>query len=163
MESAEIIKRTIEEHMSLKSDIKLVGDSVSDYEALAKLASESTDWIPGSSDDLREKQDKLRQTLGYLDEGLRNHFAFEEELLPPLLGDLLMRALAQEHQRIGREIDRAKSLVDSMELQGLGRDELISKQSKVKQVINNICKLIEDHSGKEEVLLGMAGKALEER
>jgi len=160
MESAEIIKKIMEEHLSIKSHMKLVGDTVSDYEALTTLARESADWIPGKSDELAKKQDKLKQTLGYLDEGLKNHFAFEEELLPTLLGELLMRALAAEHQKIRKEIDRAKSLMQGTELQGLDRDELLLKQVKIKQVISNIGKLLEDHSGKEEVLLEMAGKGL---
>lgn len=162
MESSEIIKRIMEEHLSIKSHVKLVGDSVGDYEALAKLSGESVDWIPGRSGDLEGKQDRLKQTLGYLDEGLKNHFALEEELLPPLLGDLLMRALTVEHQKINKEIDRAKSLVHGIELQGLGRDEMLSKQAKVRQVIGNIGKLLESHSAKEEVLLEMAGKGLSE-
>ena len=42
-----IIKRIIDEHQTIKEHIKLVGDSVSDQEALTALQKAHADFIPG--------------------------------------------------------------------------------------------------------------------
>jgi len=132
-----IIRRVIDEHESIRGHVKLVGDSISDQEALP--------------------------SLGFLDEGLRNHFAYEEKVLAPLLGELFMRALVLDHQEIRKEIDVAKSIVTEAKLEGLSREELLNKESHIQQVIKNMCYLIEEHAYKEETILEMLQKVLDEK
>jgi len=157
-----IIRRIIDEHQTIKGHLKLVGDSVSDQEALAALQKAHADFIPGRLEVMSEKQKKLQQTMSALDEGLKNHFAFEEKALPPLLGELLMQALVLEHREIKNEIDEAKSTVESIKLEGLSREKLISKESHMQQMIDNICQLVEEHATKEEAILEMVQRALED-
>ena len=156
-----IIRRIIDEHQTIKGHMKLVGDSVSDQEALATLQKAHADFIPGRLEVMSEKQKKLQQTMSALDEGLKNHFAFEEKALPPLLGELLMQALVLEHREIKNEIDEAKSTVESTKLEGLSREELISKESHIQQMIDSICQLVEEHATKEEAVLEMVQRALD--
>jgi hypothetical protein len=92
------VNRAIEEHHTIRAHVKLVGDSVSDLEALFSLQKARPDWILSSPEALSEKKDKLLQTLSTLDEGLKNHFSFEDKLFPPLFGELLMQALKIEHR-----------------------------------------------------------------
>lgn len=158
-----IIKRIIDEHQTIKGHVKLVGDSVSDEEALAALQKAHADFIPGRLEVMSEKQKKLQQTMSALDEGLKNHFAFEEKALPPLLGELLMQALILEHREIKNEIDEAKSTVESIKLEGLSREELLSKESHIQQMVGGICQLVEEHATKEEAILEMVQRALEEK
>jgi hemerythrin len=114
-----IINRTIEEHHTISGHMKLVGDSISDLEALFSLQKARPDWILSSAETLSERQGKLQQTISALDEGLKNHFSFEEKLLPPLFGEFLMQALILEHRGIKKQIDEAKSLVVNTKLEGL--------------------------------------------
>ena len=158
-----VINRIIEWHRTIRGHVKLVGDSISDHEALVSLAGARSDWIPGRLVGLDEKQEKLQQTLNSLDEGLKNHFFYEEEVLPRLLGELLMRALSLEHQEVNRAINEAKSILTDTRLAGLGREELLSEESHIRQVTDGICQLVEEHATREEVVLEMLQRGLEDR
>jgi len=163
LDSLAIINKVIEEHQAIRGHIKLVGDSVPDQEALTALDKARADFIPGRFEVLTEKQEKLQQTLNFLDEGLKNHFAFEGKALPPLLGKLPMRGLVLEHREIKNKIDEAKSIVASTKLEGLSREELLSREAHIQQVITSICLLVEEHATKEEAMLDMVRKALEKK
>ena len=158
-----IINRIIEWHHTLKDHVKLVGDSISDQEALLALEKTLPEWIPGQPEVLSEKLAKLQQAVSFLEEGLRNHFAFEEEALPPLLGELPMRALVIEHGEIKREIEKAKSIVTSTRLERLSREELLSEEANMQQMISSLCQMVEEHAGGEEIVLKMVRRALEEK
>ena len=158
-----IINQIIEQHQTIKGHVKLVGDSVTDEEALLALGKTLPEWIPGQLEVLAEKQKKLQQAMSFLDEGLKNHFAYEEKVLPPLLGELFMRALVLEHQAIKKEIDQAKSMAEEAKLEGLSRDELLSQEAFIQQTIGGLCESVEEHATREEVLLDMVRRVLEEK
>lgn len=162
LDNLAIISRIKDEHQNLQGHVKLAGDSISDQEAIASLRGAHTDWIPGRLEILAEKQKKLQRTLSFLDEGLRNHFAFEEEVLPPLLGELFMRALILDHREIVKQIDEAKSIAADTKLEGSKREELLSKESHIQRLIDGISHLVQDHATKEETLLEMLERALRE-
>ena len=163
LDNLAIIGRIRDAHQTLRGHMKLVGDSISDQEALSSLRGARADWIPGRLEILAEKQKKLQQTLSFLDEGLKNHFAFEEQVLPPLLGELFMRALILDHQEINKQIDEAKSVAADVKLEGLSREELLSKESHIQRVINSISHQVEDHTTREEIILEMVERALQEK
>ena len=52
-------------------------------------------------------------------------------------------------------MSEAKSIVADTRLEGSGREELLSKESHIKQVTDNICQLVEEHATTEEVVLEM--------
>ena len=149
------ITRVIDEHHVIRKHVKLIGDSVPDREALGKLRKSCTEWVSGQLELLEEKLKKLQQTLGVLDEGLKNHFSFEGQNLPPLCGDLLMRALLLEHAEIEREIDQAKSVVANVKLEELSEEESTSQESQIQQTIGSLLHLVEEHATKEELILKM--------
>ena len=157
------INRVIDDHRVIRKHVKLVGDSVPDKEALSKLQKTRNDWTPDRSDIPVEKLEKLQQTLSFLDEGLRNHFAFEGENLPPLCGDLLMRAILLEHKEIEKKIDEARSMVANFTLEGLNEEELASRGSQVQQMIRSLLNLVEEHAAREETVLKMMQRVLEEK
>jgi len=163
LDNLAIINKVKDEHQILRGHMKLVGDSISDQEAISSLTGARADWIPGRPEIIAEKQKRLQRALSFLDDGLKNHFAFEERVLPPLLGELFMRAIALDHREISKGIDEAKSMATDINLEGLSRDELLSKESHIQQVISNIGQLVEDHAAREEVILGMAERALREK
>ena len=157
------INRAMDEHHNIRGHIKLVGDKVADLEALFTLETERLEWTVGSTEKMAEKQRELQQKLSFLDEGLKNHFAFEEKALSPLLGEMLMRALIIEHRGIKSQVEEAKNIVSNTKLEGLSQEELLSKKSEVKQAIDSILQLVEEHAAKEEAILKMAKMALEDK
>jgi len=157
------IKHLIDEHQTTREHLKLVGDSLTDQEAIRALEKTRSDWIPGRLGDLPEKRKRLQQTLSLLEEGLRNHFTFEERVLPPLVGELLAEALVLEHRELTKEIGRARSMVAIIRLEGLSREELLPKEAQVQEMIDNILQKKGEHLTKEEAILDMVQRALEER
>ena len=158
-----VIKRIIAEHQNIRAHVKLVGDSVSDREALAALQKSHADFIPGRPEVVSDKCRKIQQTILSLEEGLKNHFFYEEKALPPMLGELLGRALVLEHSEISREIDEVKSMVGSTDLEGLNRDELLHQESHIQQMIDSVSCLIEEHADREEAVLEMLSRALQSK
>ena len=156
------IKRVIDEHQVIRKHVKLVGDTVPDREALGRLRKSRTELTPSQPELLVERLKKLQETLGFLDEGLRNHFAFEGKNLPPLCGDLLMRAIYLEHGEIERKIDQVKTVVANTKLEGLSEEELTSQGEEIQQTIGSLLQLVEEHAAREEVILKMMQKVLEE-
>ncbi len=157
------INEIIEEHRTIGSSVKLVGDSLSDQEALASLKSVRSDWPPGRWELMSEKQRKLMQMMSLLEDGLRNHFSKEEDLLPALLGEFLMQSLLLEHQEISGKIDEVRLLATDSKLEGLTEAELEARDSEIKRKISGFSRLIEEHADKEELMLEMVIRALKAR
>jgi hypothetical protein len=157
-----MFSRIREEHLAIRGDIRLVGESVSDQEALSALTRARADWVPSRAEILSEKQKRLQQTLSFLGDGLHNHFALEAKYLPPFLGELLMLALILEHREIGKQIDEARSVTVDTKLEGLSQEEVLSKETRIQQIVSRICQIVEEHASKEEILLGMLERGLQE-
>lgn len=155
------IRKVIEEHQVIRRHLKLVGDTVSDREAVSNLEEARIDWIPGRPQSLVEIRENLQQALSSLDEGLKNHFAFEEKNLPSLLGELFMKSIRLDHQEIRKALQQSKTMSTDTRLMGLSRDELMHKEAETQQTISNLIQLIEDHAAKEETLLEMLLRVLE--
>jgi hypothetical protein len=156
------ISTVISEHHTTREHTRLAGDSISDEEAITTLKATSRDWIPGRRGGPEKRQMKLLQRLNFVEEGLKNHFATEETVLAMLLGELLTRAIILDHRNIVEKIHKARSIVADMVLQGLSREELLTKESQILQLIDHICHLIEDHATKEDIVLDMMERALQD-
>jgi len=155
--------RVVEEHQAISESLKLVGDSVTDGEALRSLRGARRDWVPGRLEILGKKLEKLQQTLSHLAEGLRNHFAFEEDNLPPLCGDLLMKAILIDHQKIRKKLDEAISIVFNTKLDSLSEEELTSLEPHIKEAVDNVLSVVGEHARKEQVVLEMMRAVLEDQ
>lgn len=157
----DIIRRVIEEHQAIRGHIKLVGETMPDREALASLEKARADWVPGRPKVPAETRDKLQQAIAELDAGIKNHFAFEGKALPPLLGELFMQAILLDHQEIIVALKEGKAVVAEIKLEGLTREELLTRESQIQEMINKIVGLIEEHVTREETLLDMLQRVLE--
>ena len=158
----QIIKAVIDQHKAIREYTGSVGAALSDQEAMTALEKVRADWTPGRIEALSERYSRLHQVLSNLDEGIKKHFTFEEEALPTLLGDLLMRALWLEHREIEKEINEARTIATDMPLQVSDREELLSNESRIQQRIGVVLQFIEDHATKEEMILEMVRRALVE-
>ncbi len=161
-ENLETIRRIIEAHQNISGRIKLLGESVNDLEALLSLHKAYSSLSQSSVETLVQKQQKLQQTVSFLNDGLRNHFSVEEQVFPPLFGELLMRALLIEHREIRRQLDEAKSAVSSGKAELMSQVELLADKSRIQNLIIGICQTVENHASREEVILNMIKRALEE-
>ncbi|MFC2024527.1 hemerythrin domain-containing protein [Chloroflexota bacterium] len=155
-----IIEEIIKEHQVIRGYVKLVGESTSDREAMLSIKSVSSEWAHDGEEVLSQMLGRLKQTVYALNEGLKNHFAKEEKYLPPVLGELLMRALLRTHDQIRAVLKQVGELVSDTRLEGLSPDELKARELAVKQMINNLTDLIDSHADKEEQLLGLVMDAL---
>lgn len=156
------ITKIISEHHAIRGHIKLLGDTVNDIEALFALQRTQSGWGQTSMNALVEKRDGLLQTVSFLEEGLRNHFDFEEKALPPLVGELLMKAILHEHHRISGQLGGAKTILAGVEVGRLDERELLSRKSAIQQSMDSLRQTIEEHARHEEVILAMIRKALEQ-
>jgi len=161
-DALEDITRVISEHRTIREHTKLAGDTMNDIGALFNLQTTQyqVGWSLTSVTALKKKLDQLLQTINFLEDGLKNHFGFEEKVLPLLFGELLMKAILREHHEILGQIENAKTTL--INFKGLDQGELFSKRSVVQQIINNLCQTVEDHAHHEETALNMMKKALEE-
>lgn len=157
-----VIMKVISEHRAIRKHVKLAGDTVADIDALFTLQKAYSGWNQSSTEALITKENQLQQVVSFLDEGLKNHFSFEEEAMSPLFGELLMRAILLEHHDIGRQIQNAKAMLAATKLEGLGQQELLSKKSEIQQTISSVCQAVEEHASHEETILSMMREALED-
>ena len=161
-DNLKIIRAVISEHRSIKRNVKLVGDSVSDLEALFRLQQVHSGWAQSSVESLSKKQEQLLQAISFLEEGLKNHFAFEEKALPPLFGEVIMKALLLEHRDIKKKLAEAKATLADAALEALSQEELLSRKTHFQQMISNLCQMVQEHAASEGVILNMLKKCLED-
>lgn len=160
-DSLEIVNRVIAEHSSIRQHVKLVGGSLNDMEVLSSIQRAQASWVQSPVKGLPEKQAQLEEAVGYFYEGLRTHFAYEEQHLVPLLGEILGKALILEHQEIRGEMEKSRAAIAETKLEALSQEELLSKRSQMQQVIARLRRAVEEHATSEELILRMMKRALE--
>ena len=153
-----------DEHLNIRRHLKLAGDSVGDVEATSSLQRARAEWVPGRTGISDETKEKLNKAITGLAEGLKNHFAFEERTFPALLGENFVHAILLDHAEIMKILEEGEAVVAGAEVEdGCSREELIARETQLHQVISNICHLIEEHASREEVILDMLKRALEDK
>ena len=160
-DTLKVIEKAIEEHHHIRANLKHAGDSVTDIEAMFTLNKEYARWSQSSVKELKDKQGELLKSVGTLEQGLKRHFGFEEAALPPLLGDVLMKTVIQEHGEIAGLLEKAKDSLREGTLEGLNQRELLSKKAEIQANIHHIVEAVEEHATHEETILKMIKKALE--
>jgi len=118
-----IIDKITTEHHSIRNHVRLAGDSLNDIEALFSLQRAHAGWTQASVENLSSKKLQLQQALSQIDEGLRNHFTYEEKNLASLFGQALTKALKIEHREIIKEIERAEAVVVGTNMEGLNQKD----------------------------------------
>jgi hypothetical protein len=160
-DTLKVIEKAIEEHHHIRQSLKRAGDSVTDIEAMFTLNKEYARWSQSSVRELKNKQGEMLKALDTLERGLKRHFGFEEASLPPLLGEVLMKTIMQEHGEIARLLDKAKDSLKAGALEGLNQRGLLAKKAEIQANIHNIIEAEEEHATHEETILKMIQKALD--
>ncbi len=86
--------------------------------------------------------------MSYLDEGLRTHWAHEEELLPQLVGKPLTEAIRIEHNDILKQLKEINFFLVKSTPQ-----EFLHNRSYLKLIVMSFCQLISEHENKENIML----------
>ena len=161
-DALEVIKKVISEHSKITDHIKLTAGTMNDIDAIFALETtkRKAAWSSTSVTELIKKRDQLLQTIGLLEDGLKNHFDYEEKALPLVFGELLMKPILHEHHEILVQIENAKTTL--INLERLDQDELSSNRTVVLESVNSLCQTVEDHAHHEETILNTMKKALEE-
>jgi hypothetical protein len=159
-ERLKVIQIVIDEHRMIRDNVKLVGDTVSDSEAMKLLNETHNNLNPRQMDVVSHSHQDLQGTVNILEQGLSNHFTVEEKTLPSLLGELLWEALRIEHNDINNSVGEVKTAITTFSLEGLNREEMFYKEFNLQKVINNLTQQIEEHATKEETILDMLKRAL---
>ena len=161
LDAITIISKVIEEHHKIRDNIKLAGDSLNDVEASFTLSKAYSAWTQSSAVELAARRDQLIRAVSALEQGLKTHFGYEEKYLPPLFGELLMKALLHEHQEVRRQIEIARKTITDMDIDKLDRQELIKHKTLIQEHLNHLLQAVEEHAGHEEIVLLMIRGGLE--
>ena len=153
MDNLEIIQQVLAQHQVIMGQLKSAGDTVSDMEALLRLETARTDLTMGFQQTLAEKQRQLEKMIEPIDQGLRKHYAFEEEMLPPLLGPILTEALIFEHKQLLLLMEQTTTFVKGIGVQGLIRAEEMKNESLIYDRLDNLRRHKLDHLNREEAVL----------
>lgn len=162
-EDLELIRRLVEQHRGIRSNLMRAGEWISDLEAMSNLQKGYSGWVLSPTESLTGAQQNLHQEVSSLYSGLNSHFAYEERSLPHLFGDVLMEALLIEHRELRGDLENTRSVLLDVKLEGLSREELLVIKARMRQGMDELYQKIEEHAGKEEKIFSMLQRALEER
>ena len=162
-DSLETIRLIIEFHHTVRSQLHQISGSISDIEALFSLRSEFAGWSQTSLDELSSRMNGMQRTFSLLESGLGQHFKYEEDNLPSILGGVLMQGLLFEHAAIRKQILAVKGILSNTDIQKLERQEVSLHKSRFQTVLSTLLQDIEKHASREEVVLDMAREGLENR
>lgn len=143
------IDRLINEHVAISGHMRSVCSLLDQWdEDLPKPARQSIE-----EQSLSRKGLNLKQTMDYLDEGMKQHHQHEEEVLPDIAGEPVMEALRIEHKEILKQLGEINFVLRDIQPQALA-----SNFDYLKLIINNLCNLVSLHSSVEDTLLNLLKK-----
>jgi hypothetical protein len=157
----EIIDQVIAQHQIIRLNLQGVQSSLTDFDALFSLQKAQSRWVQSSINKQSEQKRQLRVALSQVQKGLEGHFSWEEKALPPLFGEVLMKALLFVHGEIKRQIEETISTVDNSGVEGLGQKDLVAQKSRLHEATATLSRMVEEHATLEEQILGMMKKAFQ--
>lgn len=135
------------EHVAIRGQMQLLLALTREWEKLLE-SKESIFQNPEKLQALGEKFKSLKQALGYFEDGLKNHHQHEDQVMPPLVGNLLMKAIWLEHGETLKMSDRINSLVINNTL-----ENFLKKGTYIMQLIDELAIFAGAHSSKEDGIL----------
>lgn len=141
-----VIENILHEHDAIREHVRAVSGLMDGWEEVEQGTLDEPDArvIPA----VLTGHISLKQTMGYLDDGLHQHFSYEEEIMPGLIGNPLMEAVEIEHQEIQRQLQEINFILLNVNLPGL-----LANLDYLKMIVNNLRNLVESHCSTEDVML----------
>lgn len=108
--SQSAINSLMDEHKAIRGQMNMLIEIMEHWKT--RLAS----WDISQMDDVARQTvsnnlDGLRMAVRDLDDGLKNHHNHEDEVMPPLVGDLIMKAVRMEHDEMLRRFGVINSVL----------------------------------------------------
>jgi hypothetical protein len=153
MEDLEIITKVMEQHKVLLNQINSVAEVMSDKDALFLLEKTQTELSVNFRLSLEERRASLIDSLNTIEKGLKKHYDFEEEMLPPLLGKLLNEALVNEHKNLRTEMQKVIEKISKIKVKGLNHDNEITQEASMNKLLYGLREKKLDHQKREEAIL----------
>lgn len=153
MEDLEIIRKIMDQHKVLADQINFTTMTLSDKDALLVLEKAQADLAVDFRRSLKARRDLVIESLTLAEKGLKNHYDFEEQMLPPLLGQLLTQGLIIEHKDLMAEMRRVISLIGNIDLKGLSRADEITQEAIMSESLSALRSKKSDHQKREEAML----------
>jgi regulator of sigma D len=158
----EIIDQVIAQHQIVRLNLQGVQSSLTDFDALFNLQKAQSRWAQSSVNKLQDQKQQLQDALSKVQQGLNGHFSWEEQVLPALFGEVLMKALLFVHGEIRQQIEQTMSKVGSSSIEGLNQKDLAAQKSRVHEATATLARMVEEHAALEEQILGMLKKAFQD-
>jgi hypothetical protein len=133
-------------HEAIRAHMKLLINSVS---RSAKQSSE------GGADSVRVRDLVwgYRWALYDFVDGIRHHLDLDEITFTPISQNTPVAEMLGEHSRIRRELDCIVRLADDVARSDLDESELVELASGIQRAVHGLCRLIDEHTMKEDRLL----------
>ena len=152
------IERIVKEHEETLEKIRGLDVITRHFESLRQS------WTPGRPREVAQELARLEEALAIIRTDLEKHMRFEEdEFLPTLTeyaADIVSRGVLFEHRGIIESIANLREHARAMVGKPANREELLMKESKIKEAINDIQKLLEEHVQTSEVIYKLARETL---
>jgi hemerythrin-like domain-containing protein len=146
-----IVYGLLHEHQAIRQHAIQIRDTVNKPEA--KFLQAAGNWSDELVNEITAAYRNVQHSMSNINAGLRQHFEKEEKTLAPLIGILLTKGLAQEHNNLLDNFSKARKLVNETKLEQLSREELLARSYEIRSAAVNIFDQIESHISKEEVIL----------
>ncbi len=102
-----VIENLLHEHEAIRAYMGQITRMVNSWYTRKDAAAN----FSGAQEDFENQKVNLKETISYLDEGLKKQYVREEEIMPQMVGDLLMDAIKTEHKEILKELSEIKFLL----------------------------------------------------
>jgi hypothetical protein len=163
MDDLEIITKVMDQHELLQERFGSISSIMSDRRALS-LIEEAKDALGVNWRlSLSQRRDYLVASLLAVEQGMKSHYDFEEEMLPPLYGELLMRALIFEHRELTDYMRETVEAVSALDLQELDHQEELEREVLISTRLGTLRDKKLDHQRREEAVLVTLRRILEEQ
>jgi hemerythrin len=141
----------LHEHQAIRQNAIKIREAIDKPEA--KFLQTAGNWNQELVKDITTAYRNAQRAMSDINEGLQQHFQHEEASMPSLIGNLLTKALAQEHGELLDKFTEARILVNQSNLEQLSREELLARSYDIRNSAISIFDQIESHIGKEDVIL----------
>jgi hypothetical protein len=139
-----VIDSLINEHTAISGHMRSVCSLLDSWDE----ALPAQNMPAAQEQSLSQKGLNLKQTMAYLDDGLKQHHKREEEVMTAITGEPVMEALKTEHREIIKQMGEINFV-----LRDIKPGTLAANFDYLKLIINNLCNLVSLHSSVEDTLL----------
>ncbi len=136
-----VIDRLLHEHEAIRAQSKAVVGLLNGWKVNAP-------GVVKAEPDISRQKWNLQQAIGYLDEGLRQQYSYEDEVLPLLIGDPLKDAILTERRTMMKRLAEINFLLLHISPEGLA-----AIWDDIRKVIANFSFWLIDHNTLEDVML----------